>query len=157
VPSGSEGSCFDAALARGPVRRVAVARIVDPLPVTHAAEQILVYRRAMLAGELFPPVSVLAIFGRLVLADGHKRLAAFRELGQPEIVVEVWGARRWLVDQARQVAGTGRRLTRATRLLFVSPRESWALFTAAPRHWWRVARSLGAHAATFLAGRSRTP
>jgi hypothetical protein len=157
VPLGSEDSCFDVALARGPVRRVAVARIVDPLPVTHAADQVLAYREAMLAGERFPPVAVLSIFGRFLLADGHKRFAAFRDLHEPEVVVEVWGAGRWLADQGRQVAGTGRRLGRAGRLLFVRPRESWALLAAAPRHWWRVARSLGAHAATLLAGRARTP
>ena len=143
---------FDPALARGAVRRVPVAAVVDPLVVTHDERRVEEFRAAMRAGALFPPIGVLPLFGRLLVADGHKRFAAFRALDRSEIEVEVWTLRRWLGDQARQVAGTGRRLGRAARLAFVRPRESWTLLASAPRHWWRVARSLGAHA---TAGKAR--
>lgn len=137
---------FDAARARGPVRRVPVAAVVDPLPVTHAADRVEEFRAAMRAGARFPPIAVLPLAGRLLVADGHKRFAAFRAFDRSEIEVEVWSGARWLADQLRQVGGTGRRLGRAARLAFVRPRESWELLAAAPRHWWRVVRSLGAHA-----------
>jgi hypothetical protein len=146
---------FDAALARGATRRVPVSAVVDPLPVTHAADRVAEFRAAMRAGARFPPIGVLPLAGRWLVADGHKRFAAWRELGHREIDVEVWTLGRWLADQVRQVGGTGRRLGRAARLAFVRPAESWALLAAAPRHWWRVARSLGTHAAALVTGSRR--
>lgn len=140
-------ACFDPACAEFPVRRVPVDRVVDLLAVPHAPERIAAYRSAMLAGERFPPIAVLALAGRYWVADGHKRWSAFRELGACEVPVEVWTGRRWVRDQAQQVAATGRRLGRACALLASKPREGFALLAAAPLHWWRVARSLAWHAA----------
>ena len=87
----------------------------------------------MLAGERFPPIAVLPFAGRFWIADGHKRWSAYRTLGAREVWVELWTLRRWLRDQGRQVAGTGRRLGRALALLVVRPREGLALLAAAPR------------------------
>jgi hypothetical protein len=123
--------------------------------VTHAGDRVGEFRAAMRAGARFPPIGVLPLAGRWLVADGHKRFAAWRELGHREIDVEVWTLGRWLADQVRQVGGTGRRLGRAARLAFVRPAESWALLAAAPRHWWRVARSLGTHAAALVTGSRR--
>lgn len=144
--AGDRSAVFDPARAELRVRRVPVARVVDLLTVSHAPDRVEAYRAAMLAGERFPPIAVLAFAGRFWIADGHKRWSAYRELGATEVWVEVWTARRWLRDQLRQVAATGRRLGRALGLLAVRPREGLALLAAAPRHWWRVARSLAGHA-----------
>ncbi len=146
-------ACFDPARAALPVRRVPVARVVDLLAVPHAPDRVATYRAAMLAGERFPPISVLPFAGRFWIADGHKRWSAYRALGELEVWVELWTARRWLRDQGRQVAGTGRRLGRALVLLAVRPREGLTLLAAAPLHWWRVARSLAGH--VVAATRSR--
>ena len=147
-------ACFDPLRALLPARRVPVARVVDLLAVPHAPERVAAYRAAMLAGERFPPISVLPFAGRFWIADGHKRWSAYRALGATEVWVELWTARRWLRDQGRQVAGTGRRLGRALALLAVRPREGLALLAAAPLHWWRVARSLAGH--VIAAARSRS-
>lgn len=147
-------ACFDPTRAELPVRRVPVARVVDPLSVPHAPDRVAAYRAAMLAGERFPPISVLPVAGRFWIADGHKRWSAYRALGAREVWVELWTLRRWLRDQGRQVAGTGRRLGRALALLVVRPREGLALLAAAPLHWWRVARSLAGH--LVAAARSRS-
>lgn len=148
--------CFDPAQAELPVRLVPVGWVVDPLAVSHAPERIAAYRAAMLAGARFPPIAVLPLAGRLWVADGHKRWSAYRQLGASEVLVEIWTARRWLRDQGRQVAGTGRRLGRALALLAVRPREGLALLAAAPLHWWRVVRSLTRHAlATTTRSRRR--
>lgn len=146
-------ACFDPARAALPARRVPVARVVDLLAVPHAPDRVAAYRAAMLAGERFPPISVLPFAGRFWIADGHKRWTAYRALGASEVWVELWTVRRWLRDQGRQVAGTGRRLGRALVLLAVRPREGLTLLAAAPLHWWRVARSLAGHLAA--AARSR--
>ncbi len=147
--------CFDPAHAELPVRLVPVGRVIDPLAVPHAPERIAAYRAAMLAGARFPPIAVLPLAGRFWVADGHKRWSAYRALGAREVLVEVWTARRWLRDQSRQVAGTGRRLGRALALLAVRPRAGLALLAAAPRHWWRVARSLAGHARAAATGARR--
>ncbi len=145
---------FDPARAHLPVRRVPVTHIVDLLAVSHAPDRVAAYRAAMLAGERFPPIGVLPIGERYFVADGHKRWQAYRALGARDVLVEVWTPRRWLRDQGRQVAGTGRRLGRAVGLLAVRPREGFALLAAAPLHWWRVARSLASH--LIAAARSRS-
>lgn len=147
--------CFDPARAELPVLWVPVDRVVDLLAVPHAPERIAAYRTAMLAGERFPPIAVLPFAGRYWVADGHKRWSAFRQLGACEVPVEIWTGRRWVRDQARQVAGTGRRLGRACALLASRPREGFALLAAAPLHWWRVARSLAGHAAAAAGGTRR--
>ena len=146
-------ACFDPLRADLPVRRVPVARVIDLLEVSHAPDRVDAYRAAMLAGERFPPIAVLPFAGRYWLADGHKRWSAYRTLGAPAVLVELWTPRRWLRDQGRQVGATGRRLGRAFGLLAVRPREGLALLAAAPLHWWRVARSLAEH--LVAAARSR--
>lgn len=138
-------ACFDPEHAGLRTRRVPVGCVVDLLTVSHAPDRIAVYRAAMLAGERFPPISVLPFAGRYWIADGHKRWNAYRVLGAREVWVELWTVRRFLRDQGRQVAGTGRRLGRALALLAVRPRDGLALLAAAPKHWWRVARSLAGH------------
>ena len=147
-------ACFDPARAELPARRVPVAQVVDLLAASHAPDRVAAYRAAMVAGERFPPIAVLPFAGRFWIADGHKRWTAYRALGAREVWVELWTTRRWLRDQGRQVAGTGRRLSRALTLLVVQPRAGLALFAAAPRHWWRVARSLAGHAVAALRPRS---
>lgn len=96
----------------------------------------------MRAGDLFPPVSVVRLFGRWLVADGHKRYVAWAGLGEAEILVEVWPLRRWIADQAEQAARNARKNGRIVARLFVDPRESLQLARATTGHWQRVALSL---------------
>lgn len=88
---------------------VKTSRVIDLLWATHVPERIEEYRLQMENGSRFPPVAVIRMAGRYFLADGHKRLSAYRQLGYPEIPVEVWGLSRWLKDQASQVRRSIRR------------------------------------------------
>jgi len=145
--------CFDAPLAHCPTRRVAVAAVLDPLHRGHWPARVAEYRAAMLRGERFPPVAVLALGRRYVLADGHKRFQAYRELGHEEILVEVWSLRRWLADQWRQFTVKSRQQWDILRRLPFEPaarREGYRLLRDTLRHWWRVACCL----ATLPGGRS---
>lgn len=142
---------FDATLAQGRVRRVSSAEVIDLLRITHAPEMIARYRKSMEQGDRFPPVSVLLIAGRLVLADGHKRLLACRSLGVEEISVEVWTLARWLRDQRRQLANNVRKNRKILRLSFSNPREAARTALSTFQHWMRVARSL----VSFFLPRSR--
>ncbi len=141
---------FDETLARGRVRRVSSARVIDLLPITHAPETIASYRRSMEQGERFPPVSVLTVAGRFLLADGHKRLRACRSLDVDEIPVEIWTLTRWLEDQGRQLANNVRKNRRILTLSVSDPREAARMALGTLQHWIRVARSL----ASFLRPRS---
>lgn len=137
--------CFDPRLARSPTRRVPVAAVLDPLHRGHWPARVAVYRAAMLRGERFPPVAVLALGSRYLLADGHKRLQAYRGLDHPEIVVEVWPLRRWLADQWRQFTLKSRQQWDILRRLPFEPaarREGHRLLRDTLCHWWRVVRSL---------------
>ena len=100
--TGAVRSCFDGARAAGPTRVVAVTAVVDLLEITHAADRILEYQEAMRQGARFPPVAVVRCGRRFWLADGHKRFAAYRALGEREILVEVWSWGRVGRDQWRQ-------------------------------------------------------
>jgi len=138
-------TCFDPALAVYPTRRIPIAQVIDPLPVSHAPERIAAYRRAMEEGDRFPPVSVVRIAGRLLVADGHKRFSAYRSLPVTEIVVEVWTTRRWLRDQWEQL----RRKTRQQWTLLRRSATDQQARAQATRllwdtlgHWRRVGRSL---------------
>jgi hypothetical protein len=137
---------FDPALAAHPTRELPVGEVVDLLELTHAAETIRAYRERMRAGDLFPPVSVVRLFGRWLVADGHRRWAAFRGLGPETVVVEVWPFRAWLADQAGQARRNARKNGRIVARLFVDPRESLRLARGTAEHWRRVARSLARRA-----------
>jgi hypothetical protein len=137
--------CFDPHLAEHETRTVRVDEVMDLLEVTHAPDVIEAYRRAMRAGDRFPPICVVRLAGRLFIADGHKRFQAFCALGGEEITVELWPKRRWLADQWGQL----RRKTRAQgSLLIRMPRDAAAraaarrLFWDTVGHWGRVVLSL---------------
>ena len=133
---------FDPARAAHPTRLLRIEEVVDLLELTHAPEVIRGYRERMCTGDLFPPVSVVRLLGRWLVADGHKRYVAWAGLGEKEIVVEVWPLRRWLADQAGQAARNARKNGRIVTRLFVDPRESLLLARATAEHWRRVALSL---------------
>jgi hypothetical protein len=133
---------FDPAHAGHPTRVLRIEEVVDLLELTHAPEVVRGYRERMRAGDLFPPVSVVRLFGKWLVADGHKRFVAWAGLGAEEIVVEVWPLRRWLADQAGQAARNARKNGRIVARLFVDPRESLQLARTTAGHWRRVAHSL---------------
>jgi hypothetical protein len=141
----ASAECFDPGRAVHPTLGVRVEEVVDLLEVSHAPERIEEYRRAMAAGDRFPPIAVVRLGGRLLLADGHKRFQAFRALGGEEIHVEVWPWRRWLADQRRQLSGKTRAHGSLLRRL---PRHGEAraaarrLFWDTLGHWRRIAASL---------------
>jgi len=143
-PVAPEPRAFDAGLATYRVVVVPTRTPVDLLHVTHARERIAEYARAMREGQAFPPVSVIDLFGRLLVADGHKRLAAARACGLQEIPVEVWPWHRWLRDQGQQAVRQARKHADIVRLLPRRPKEAAALAASTFQHWWRVARSLAA-------------
>ena len=140
-------AAFDAGAARGPTREVPLHAVLDLLPLSHAPERVAQYREAMRSGSRFPPVSVLRLGGRYVIADGHKRFSAYAELGQPTILVELWGPGRFLLDQARQVRDNARKNRAILGLALRDRREAARLARATLEHWLRVARSL-AHLAS---------
>jgi hypothetical protein len=138
-------SPFDTGRATAPTRRVPIGRIVDLLSVTHAPARVREYRRAMLRGDRFPPISVVRLGGRFVVADGHKRLAAATTLGLAEIAVEVWSPGRLLADLAGQAHRHLRAAGRACVLVFRGRdgrREAARFAAATAAHWRRTLRSL---------------
>lgn len=148
----SPARCFDPALATAPTRVVAVAAVVDLLQVTHAPDRVCEYRCAMQRGERFPPIAVVPVAGRFVVADGHKRLTAYKALPVTEIVVEVWTIRRLLHDQWRQFrAKTAQQWWVLSRSAVDrgARREAVRLFRDTMRHWKRIGVSL----ASRLTGR----
>src|SRR2546422_10603444 len=113
-----EESCFDPAQAKSRTRLVPLDKIMDLLQVTHAPELVAEYRKAMEDGNRFPPIAVVALGKRLIIADGHKRFAAYKTLPVRRILVEVWTMRTCLQDLARQSlrqAGRGWRILLRTR------------------------------------------
>ena len=76
------------------------------------------------------------------MADGHKRFSAWRTLGLSEIPVEVWGCRRLLEDQLRQLRANCRKNLEILGLLFSRPHDAVRLAQTTWRHWWRVAQAL---------------
>ena len=139
------GDCFNPALAAFPTWRVRIDQVVDLLPVSHAPDRIAAYRHAMECGERFPPISVVRVAGRLLIADGHKRFSAYKSLPVTDIVVEVWTTRRWLRDQCGQLL---RKTRQQWSLLWRSVREPRAraqatrLFWDTIGHWRRMALSI---------------
>jgi ABC-type multidrug transport system fused ATPase/permease subunit len=159
--------CFDPALAAFPTRRVPIDAVVDLLHVSHAPERIAAYRRAMEGGQRFPPISVVQVAGRLLIADGHKRFSAYRSLGVTDIVVEVWTLRRWVRDQCGQFL---RKSRQQWTLLWRSVHDRRAraqatrLFWDTIGHWRRVGlslvgrrRAVGMGAATVSASQLAAP
>ncbi len=138
-------SPFDPALSAAPTRCVSVRRVVDLLNVTHAPERIESYREAMCAGDRFPPISVVRLGGRYVVADGHKRLSAAKALGEERIDVEIWSiwrlTRNLAGQSARHAAAAGRALGGVFRGAD-GRRDSWHFVTATVAHWRRTGRSL---------------
>ena len=138
---------FDAARAEFPTRVLPCADVVDLIALSHAPERITLYRDRMEQGDRFPPISVIRLFGHYLVADGHKRFAAYQQLSEPEILVEVWTLGRWLQDQWRQAVRNGRKNLRIVTTSVTSPVEAWRLLQTTLLHWRRVARSLAARAA----------
>ncbi|MBI4516413.1 MAG: ABC transporter ATP-binding protein [Deltaproteobacteria bacterium] len=145
--SGNEwaGGGFDPALARYRTQTVLTASVVDLLHLSHAPWRVAEYREAMLRGERFPPISVVRLGRRLLIADGHKRFSAYAALGNRTIVVEMWPWRRWLADQGRQLV---HKLSQLLSIMIGSlhdPRARRAavrLFHDTVGHWRRIAHSL---------------
>jgi hypothetical protein len=134
---------FDATRASAPTVIVPLDRVVDLLGAEpHAPERTAAYRAAMLSGAQFPPISVVTWGARFLVADGHKRLAAYAALGPQHIRVEVWSWRRWARDQARQLKHNTRKNGQVLSLCLTDPRAAGALLATTMRHWRRVARSL---------------
>src|SRR5262245_53290499 len=69
---------FDASLAEYPTRVLRCDEVVDLIPLSHAPDRIAQYRDEMRQGNRFPPISVIRLVGRYLVADGHKRFAAYR-------------------------------------------------------------------------------
>lgn len=138
---------FDPTCAEGRIRRVRVRDVVDLLVVTHAPERIDQYRAAMLRGERFPPVSVIRVAGRFILADGHKRFNAYRSFGRSDILVEVWTLRRFLRDQWGQAVANARKNGAILACCRSDPSRAQRLLLTTWLHWKRVAISLFTRAA----------
>jgi hypothetical protein len=141
---------FDENLAAWPTRKVRVASIIDLLEVTHAPERIDEYAAAMQRGESFPPIAVFWAFGWWFVADGHKRLSAYQQLGEPEILVECWPLGVLLADLLRQSRKSWRRLCAALAALPMDRKPARRLLMHTLAHWVRLARSL----CSFLTRRS---
>ncbi|SRR6266540_2187430 len=141
---------FDSALAEYRTVVLPCAEVIDLIPLSHAPERVAAYREQMCAGDRFPPVSVISLGGVYLLADGHKRFTAYRELGHADVVVEVWPLRRWLIDQWQQAAGNARKNMRIVVTAFSDPAAAGRLLLTTLLHWRRVATSLMLRAAGRL-------
>jgi hypothetical protein len=135
---------FDPSLAKLPTRIVRLEGVVDLLEITHAPEEIERYRDRMLRGDRFPPISVIQLAGRYFVADGHKRLAAYKAIGRPDILVEVWTTRRLLQDQWRQTLVSVKKGRRIVWWSFTDPAKAARLARSFWQHWRRVGISLAA-------------
>ena len=133
---------FDPRLSEFPTRTLPADAVVDLLPLSHVPERVAAYRDRMRAGDRFPPISVIRIFGRHVIADGHKRYSAYRLLGGSDIVVEVWPLTRWLRDQWRQARDHVRKNARVLSVSVTDPAQAGRLLLTTVLHWRRVASSL---------------
>ena len=139
---GDAPDTFDAARAEYATRVLPVAEVVDLLPLSHVPERVGLYRERMTAGDRFPPIAVIRMLGRFVIADGHKRYTAYRGLDRRDILVEIWPLRRWLRDQCEQAAGNARKNARILATSVSDPRQAWRLLLTTLHHWRRVATSL---------------
>jgi hypothetical protein len=135
---------FDPSRAELPTRVVRLDDVVDLLEVTHAPEEIERYREEMLDGGRFPPIAVVCLAGRYFVADGHKRLAAYKALDRPDILVEVWTTRRLMRDLRRQQWVSIRKAGLIVWWSFTNPAGAAALARSFWQHWRRVGTSLAA-------------
>ena len=136
---------FDTSFTPLETRAVPIHRIVDILHVTHAPDRIDEYRRAMLSGNRFPPISVIRMGRSFVITDGHKRFAACRAIGITTLDVELWTAGKLVADQIAQARRYSRLWWRTLSGLHRgrrARRQAWALVKSTLFHWWRVAVSL---------------
>ncbi len=134
--------CFNPTVACFPIRILPVYQVIDLLACLPPTEVTGRYREAMLQGNRFPPVAVVRIGGRFFVADGHKRLTAYKSFGHAEIPVEVWTRSRWLQDQWEQLR---RNLGKKRKLLIslvAQPGESRRLALSTLRHHQCLARAL---------------
>jgi hypothetical protein len=138
---------FDPELARFSTLVLPCVDVIDLLTVSHAPDRIDEYREQMRGGARFPPISVIRLARRYLVADGHKRFSAYRQLGYAHIVVEVWPLRRWLLDQWRQARSNAQKNLRIVVTGSSDPSGAWRLFLTTARHWRRVATSLARRAA----------
>lgn len=148
--TGSRCFGFDPALARHATRELPLREVIDLIDITHAPDRVEAYRLRMEAGDLFPPVSVVVLGRWVLVADGHKRLSAYRAFGRQTVVVEVWPFSRWLGNQWQQAVDNARKNARITRLLVADPPAARVLVAATVGHWRRVAISLLRRARVML-------
>ena len=145
VPVPNLSHCFESGLASYPTRLLPIKRVIDLLHVTHSPMRVEEYRRAMLDGHRFPPVSVLRVGPYFLITDGHKRFSAYRSFCRPHILVESWTLAKWLSDQGQQLDRDLRTWVSALwRSLYCRParREVAQLARTRLAHYRRVGRSL---------------
>ena len=145
APVSDLSHCFDPGLASYPTRWLPIQRVIDPLHVTHSPVRVEEYRRAMLDGHRFPPVSVLRAGPYFLIADGHKRFSAYRSFRRSDILVESWTLAKWLSDQGQQLDRDLRTWAKALwRSLYCRParREVAQLARTRLAHYRRVCSSL---------------
>jgi hypothetical protein len=134
---------FDPTLARFATCRVPLDRVVDPLAAAgHAPERVAEYADRMREGDRFPPVSVIRVGRRLLVADGHKRLRAAASLGAEDVLVEVWPLRRWVGDQLQQAVANSRKNATILFCVVSDPVRAARLARSTLLHWRRVVVSL---------------
>jgi glycosyltransferase involved in cell wall biosynthesis len=133
---------FDRRLSEFRTTELPCSAVVDLLPFTHAPDRVALYSDRMRRGDRFPPISVIRVAGRYVVADGHKRFNAHRALGADRIIVEVWPLRRWLRDQREQAVRNARKNARILKMSVTDPPGAWRLLYSTLLHWRRVATAL---------------
>jgi len=123
------------------------AQLVDLFTTTHAAERIESYRQAMVEGQRFPPISVIRIGRRFVIADGHKRFRACQALGAGRVTVELWPLRRLAADQLRQFRHKTNQIITVLARAARDPsgrKDARRLYWDTVGHWKRIAVSAAA-------------
>jgi ABC-type multidrug transport system fused ATPase/permease subunit len=150
---------FDASRAQFATRVVPAAQVVDFFTTTHAAERIDGYLNAMREGERFPPISVIRIGRRLIIADGHKRYRACRALGATWVMVEFWPLRKLLEDQYRQFRHKTRQIVTVAARAIRHPegrKDAYRLYWDTIGHWQRIGSGAAARVRRVTAARRRT-
>jgi ABC-type multidrug transport system fused ATPase/permease subunit len=156
---GSGAAYFDASRAEFATRVVPAAQVVDFFTTTHAAERIDSYMNAMRDGERFPPISVIRIGRRLVIADGHKRFQACRALGATQVTVELWPLRKLLDDQYRQFRHKTHQIVTVVARAIRHPegrKDAHRLYWDTVGHWKRIGSGAAARLRRLTGTRRRT-